>query len=178
MRSTGTGSGGTAVVGTGCTEPSSSTDCSTTAWSIFHGLDNLLWVWNPDRPARADRQFVDYFPGHDTVDVLALDCYGAFEQAYYDDLNALSDGKVMAIGETSHSPFLPLYEAQPKWAYYMNWAVDAPAAGGARPDLDARRAVRACSVLRTRCTGRALTPSVRPAAWSHCNKRPALPVPA
>ncbi len=104
----------------------------------FHGLNNLLWVWNPDRPARADRQFVDYFPGHDRVDVLALDCYGAFEQSYYDDLNALSDGKVMAIGETSHSPSMTEYEAQPKWAYYMNWAVDTPAVGGAQPDLDAR----------------------------------------
>ena len=99
----------------------------------FHRLNNLIWVWNPDRPSRADRQFVDYFPGHDTVDVLALDCYGTFEQSYYDDLNALSDGKVMAIGETSHPPALPLYQAQPKWAYYMNWAVDIPAPGMAAP---------------------------------------------
>ena len=105
----------------------------------FHGLNNLLWVWNPDRPVRADRQFVDYFPGHDTVDVLALDCYGTFEQNYYDDLNALSDGKVMAIGETFHPPPLPVYQTQPKWAYYMNWAVDTPAAGSAdQPSLDAR----------------------------------------
>jgi len=105
----------------------------------FHGLNNLLWVWNPDRPARADRQFVDYFPGHDTVDVLALDCYGTFEQSYYDDLNALSDGKVMGIGETSHPPPLPVYQTQPKWAYYMNWAVDTPAAGSAdQPGIDAR----------------------------------------
>ncbi len=96
----------------------------------FHRLNNLLWVWNPDRPSRADRQFVDYFPGHDMVDVLALDCYGAFEQPYYDDLNALSEGKVLAIGETAHSPAPEVYRTQPKWAYCMKWAVDTPADGG------------------------------------------------
>lgn len=95
-----------------------------------HGLNNLLWVWNPDRPARADRQFVDYFPGHDCVDVLALDSYGPFEQSYYDDLNALSDGKVMAISETYHPPPPDAYRTQPKWAFYMIWAVDTPEDGG------------------------------------------------
>ena len=107
----------------------------------FHHLNNLLWVWNPDRPARADRQFVDYFPGSEYVDVLALDCYGAFEQTYYDDLNALSGGKVMAVGETSHPPPLTSYQTQPKWAYYMNWAVDTLGPGRSahpeRPDLRA-----------------------------------------
>jgi mannan endo-1,4-beta-mannosidase len=88
----------------------------------FHGLDNLLWVWNPDRPARADRQFVDYYPGTEYVDVLALDCYASFEQSYYDDLNALSDGKPMAIGECGKLPPLEIYTTQPKWAFYMQWA--------------------------------------------------------
>jgi hypothetical protein len=90
----------------------------------FHGLKNLLWVWNPDRPSRADRQFVDYFPGLQYVDVLALDCYGAFEQSYYDDLNALSGGKVMAISETGNPPAVSVYATQPKWAYVMRWAMD------------------------------------------------------
>ena len=92
----------------------------------LHGLNNLLWVWNPDRPSRADRQFVDYFPGIEYVDVLALDCYGAFEQSYYDDLNALSGGKVLAIGETHTPPAIPSYDTQPKWAYFMIWASDSP----------------------------------------------------
>jgi mannan endo-1,4-beta-mannosidase len=90
----------------------------------FHHLHNLLWVWNPDRPSRADRQFVDYFPGTEFVDVLALDCYGAYEQSFYDDLNALSDGKPLAIGETFQPPPVAIYEIQPKWAYYMKWASD------------------------------------------------------
>lgn len=90
----------------------------------FHHLTNLLWVWNPDQPARADRQFVDYFPGLEYVDVLGFDCYGAFQQSFYDDLNALSGGKVMAISETSNPPAISVYQTQPKWAYYMCWSID------------------------------------------------------
>jgi mannan endo-1,4-beta-mannosidase len=92
----------------------------------FHHLTNLLWVWNPDQPARADRQFVDYFPGLEYVDVLGFDCYGAFQQSFYDDLNALSGGKVMGISETSNPPAIDVYKFQPKWAYYMRWSVDKP----------------------------------------------------
>ena len=110
----------------------------------FHHLNNLLWVWNPDRPVRADRQFVDYFPGLDYVDVLALDCYGAYEQSFYDDLNALSSGKVLAISETYDPPALEIYKTQPKWVYYMTWATDTPEDGGppagsnnSRPELRA-----------------------------------------
>lgn len=94
----------------------------------FHHLNNLLWVWNPDQPSRPDRQFVDYFPGLEFVDVLGLDCYGAFQQSFYDDLNALSGGKVMAISETSNPPAISVYQTQPKWCYIMRWAMDkAPA---------------------------------------------------
>jgi mannan endo-1,4-beta-mannosidase len=64
-----------------------------------HKIDNLIWVWNPDRPEREDKQFVDYFPGHEYVDVLSLDTYGGYNQSYYDDLNALSGGKPMGISE-------------------------------------------------------------------------------
>jgi mannan endo-1,4-beta-mannosidase len=90
----------------------------------FHHLNNLLWVWNCDQPTRPDKQFVDYFPGPQYVDVFALDCYGPFQQSFYDDLNALSNGKVMAIAETSDPPAIPVYQNQPKWAYYMRWAMD------------------------------------------------------
>jgi hypothetical protein len=69
-----------------------------------------------------DRQFVDYFPGQQYVDVLSFDDYGIFEQHYYDELNALSDGKVMAIGETGNPPAAAIYEQQPKWTWYMIWA--------------------------------------------------------
>ena len=89
----------------------------------FHKLNNLIWVWNPDRPEREDRQFVDYFPGQEYVDVLALDTYEAYKQSYYDDLNAISDGKPLAVSECgSNVPPLEIFQKQPKWAYYMVWA--------------------------------------------------------
>jgi mannan endo-1,4-beta-mannosidase len=87
-----------------------------------HKLRNLIWVWNVDQPSQPDRQFVDYFPGQQYVDVLSLDDYGAFQQHYYDELNALSDGKVLAIGETGMPPTIPIYREQPKWTWYMIWA--------------------------------------------------------
>ncbi len=88
-----------------------------------HKLNNLIWVWNPDRPEREDRQFIDYFPGHPYVDVLALDTYQGYKQSYYDDLNALSDGKPLAISECgANVPPLDIFKTQPKWAYYMIWA--------------------------------------------------------
>jgi mannan endo-1,4-beta-mannosidase len=92
----------------------------------YHHLNNLIWVWNCDQPAREDRQFVDYFPGQQYVDVLALDDYAAFHQRYYDEMNALSDGKVMAIAETFSPPPIETYSTQPKWAYWMRWALDRP----------------------------------------------------
>jgi mannan endo-1,4-beta-mannosidase len=100
----------------------------------FHKLTNLIWVWNPDQPSTPDRQFVDYFPGHDVVDVLALDDYGPFQQSYYDDLNALSDGKVMAISECGNNfPTLDVYRTQPKWAYVMRWSFEPSRTPATRP---------------------------------------------
>jgi mannan endo-1,4-beta-mannosidase len=90
----------------------------------FHHLNNLLWVWNCDQPMREDRQFVDYFPGQQYVDILALDDYGAFQQRFYDEMNALSDGKVLAIAETGRPPTINIYGTQPKWTYWMRWATD------------------------------------------------------
>jgi hypothetical protein len=88
----------------------------------YHKLKNLIWVWNCDQPSQPDRQFVDYFPGQQFVDVLALDCYGQFQQRFYEEMNSLSDGKVMAISECGSPPGLDIYKTQPKWTYYMPWA--------------------------------------------------------
>ncbi len=87
-----------------------------------HKLTNLIWVWNVDQPILPDRQFVDYFPGQQYVDVLSLDDYSIFQQRFYDELNALSDGKVLAIGETANPPEISIYQRQPKWTWYMIWS--------------------------------------------------------
>jgi mannan endo-1,4-beta-mannosidase len=106
-----------------------------------HKLTNLIWVWNVDQPSLPDRQFVDYFPGQQYVDVLSLDDYSVFQQRFYDELNALSDGKVMAIGETAVPPAPAIYEKQPKWTWYMIWA----GLAGGRP----RRATTTAATLPT-----------------------------
>lgn len=94
-----------------------------------HQLKNLIWVWNIDRPAREDREFVDYFPGQQYVDVLALDDYHDYQQRYYDELNALSDGKILAISECGNPPTPEIYKTQPKWTWWMKWAVGKPQPG-------------------------------------------------
>ncbi|HEX8325446.1 MAG TPA: glycosyl hydrolase [Tepidisphaeraceae bacterium] len=107
-----------------------------------HKLTNLIWVWNADQPSQPDRQFVDYFPGHDTVDVLSFDNYGTFQQRFYDEMNALSEGKPMAIGECSMPPAPDDYKTQPKWAWYMVWA---QMAGPPRPRRASTRNAAAAS---------------------------------
>ncbi|MBC8109051.1 MAG: hypothetical protein H7Z14_20870 [Anaerolineae bacterium] len=98
-----------------------------------HRLTNLIWVWNIDRPAREDREFVDYFPGEKYVDVLALDDYHDYQQHYYDELNALSDSKVLAISECGQPPTPEIYKTQPKWTWWMPWAKDRPPAVSTQP---------------------------------------------
>ncbi|HEY1923340.1 MAG TPA: glycosyl hydrolase [Tepidisphaeraceae bacterium] len=110
-------------------------------WDRFvnhHKLTNIIWIWSVDQPSKPDRQFVDYFPGQQYVDVLTLDDYSRFQQWFYDDLNALSDGKVMAIAETGNPPMIPTYTDQPKWTYYMLWAGMAGSTRRLRPDAAPR----------------------------------------
>ncbi|HPG41468.1 MAG TPA: glycosyl hydrolase [bacterium] len=90
-----------------------------------HKLSNLIWVWSVDRPNKDKPQmnFANFFPGEKYVDVLALDVYGSdFNQAYYDSLNKLSNGKPMVLGEVGNPPSLEILQAQPRWSYWVIWA--------------------------------------------------------
>ncbi|MGC9944060.1 MAG: glycosyl hydrolase [Verrucomicrobiota bacterium] len=89
----------------------------------YHHLDNLVWVWSLDRPARADRQFVDYNPGTNFFDIAALDVYGSdFSQSYYDDLLVQSAGKPIALAEVGPPPSVAVLKRQPDWTWWMSWA--------------------------------------------------------
>jgi mannan endo-1,4-beta-mannosidase len=89
----------------------------------YHKINNLIWVWSVDRPAKPERRFVYYFPGIQFVDILSLDVYGSdFNQAYYDTLASLSDGKLMTLAEVGNPPSSEILRNQPKWAYYITWA--------------------------------------------------------
>jgi len=100
-----------------------------------HGINNLVWVWNVDRPTSAGRRFQDYFPGADAFDVASLDAYDSdFRQSYYEELLRLAAGKPVALAEVGPPPTLEVLERQPRWAWWMTWAemVGAKDAGTAR----------------------------------------------
>lgn len=88
-----------------------------------HGLNNLLWVWNPNAPNESSDEYDPYFPGIDKVDVLAADIYNNdFRQSYYDKLLRLAQGKPIGIGESGELPDpVTLSQTQSKWVYTMTW---------------------------------------------------------
>jgi mannan endo-1,4-beta-mannosidase len=90
----------------------------------YHHLNNLVWIWSVDRPSTPERQFADYFPGRDYFDIAALDVYrNDFQESYYDDLLKLTAGKPVALAEVGPAPTLAVLEQQPKWTWWMLWAV-------------------------------------------------------
>ncbi|WP_187355304.1 glycosyl hydrolase [Paenibacillus tengchongensis] len=89
-----------------------------------HGLNNLLWVWSPNAESSWAYDSQPYYPGHDEVDVLAMDIYNNdFRDSYYNKLNKLSGGRVIAVGENGELPDMEmLREKQPRYAYFMTWS--------------------------------------------------------
>jgi mannan endo-1,4-beta-mannosidase len=90
-----------------------------------YGLNNLLWVWNANK-MNYDHQntgpYLDYYPGHDTVDILATDIYGGdYRDRHYKDLLDVAEGRPVALGEIGTVPQPGLLESQPQWAWFMIW---------------------------------------------------------
>jgi len=89
----------------------------------YHKLNNLVWVWNVDRPGTPIRKFSNFYPGNDYLDILSLDVYGSdFNQAYYDSLVALSNGKPINFGEVGQPPLPTILDKQPLWTSWVIWA--------------------------------------------------------
>lgn len=87
-----------------------------------HGLHNLVWVWNANAPRHDAGPYADFYPGHDVVDVLAADVYGAdYRQSHHDELLDLAAGRPIALGEIGEVPDPDLFAAQPRWAWFMIW---------------------------------------------------------
>lgn len=89
-----------------------------------HHLKNLIWEWSVDRiSGKPEREYTEYFPGIDFVDVLCLDVYRKdFDRTYYDKLVALSQGKPLALAEVGNPPPPEILAQQPLWTYYAVWA--------------------------------------------------------
>jgi len=87
-----------------------------------HHLNNLIWVWNTDRPSPNAGKLADFYPGAQYVDVVTIDIYGEFLQSYYDTMLSIAGDKPVALGEVGAMPSLDVLAKQPRWAYFMVWS--------------------------------------------------------
>jgi mannan endo-1,4-beta-mannosidase len=89
------------------------------------GLNNLLWVWNANKVNDEGNAgpYRDYFPGLDTVDILATDVYHSdYRDSHYTQLLELAQGKPVALGEIGAVPDPTIFIRQPRWAWFMIWS--------------------------------------------------------
>lgn len=88
-----------------------------------HGLNNLIWVWNPNARNAWSFDEAPYYPGGDFVDALAADIYNNdYQQRHYDELLRLGEGRPIGIGENGELPNIEALRAsQPRYAWFMTW---------------------------------------------------------
>jgi mannan endo-1,4-beta-mannosidase len=100
----------------------------------FHGLNNLLWVFNANEINSNVDPYADFYPGHDVVDILATDVYRqGFAEKDYQSLSALAGQKPIALGEVGKVPPPELLEKQPRWAWFMVWNDTSTLSDGLEP---------------------------------------------
>jgi mannan endo-1,4-beta-mannosidase len=89
-----------------------------------HKLNNLIWVWSPDKPLYGLKE---YYPGDKYVDIVACDIYPVkdtsvvFRQVWYNELLEIAGNKPLAIGECGVMPSEEILKAQPRWVWFMCW---------------------------------------------------------
>lgn len=96
-------------------------------FTIYHKLNNLIWVWNANAPRDwKDDEAYEYelfYPGTEYVDVLAADVYkGDYKQSHHDELLALAEGKPITLGEIGVAPDTSIFSTQDQWSWFMMWA--------------------------------------------------------
>lgn len=100
----------------------------------FHGLNNLIWVFNANEINSNVDPYADFYPGHDVVDILATDVYRqGFADKDYQTLSALAGKKPIALGEVGKVPPPELLEKQPRWAWFMVWNDTSTLSDGLEP---------------------------------------------
>jgi len=88
----------------------------------FHGLNNLLWVYNANEVGENVLTYQDCYPGDDVVDILATDVYRrGFAQEDYEQLLDLAGDRPIALGEVGRLPSTEILEQQPRWTWFMLW---------------------------------------------------------
>lgn len=88
----------------------------------FHGLNNLIWVFNTNEVKFTVDPHATYFPGHDVVDIFATDVYSqGYDSLNYTQLLGLAGDKPIALGEVGTAPTVELLKKQPRWTWFMSW---------------------------------------------------------
>jgi mannan endo-1,4-beta-mannosidase len=89
-----------------------------------HRLNNMLWVWSPNRPWLGVEEF---YPGDEYVDVLGSDIYPVkdhpevYRQEWYSRMVGLAKNKPLALTEFSVLPSEKTLRKQPRWVWMMAW---------------------------------------------------------
>jgi mannan endo-1,4-beta-mannosidase len=89
------------------------------------GLTNLIWVWDVQDFSSLATDVVNYNPGDEYWDVLALDFYDAgsgFSTEKYATIVKAAKGKPIAIGECQELPTANELISQKKWTFFMSWS--------------------------------------------------------
>ncbi|KAK3376135.1 glycoside hydrolase family 26 protein [Lasiosphaeria ovina] len=86
--------------------------------TVFHGLDNLLWVWNSVAP--------EWYPGDATVDIVSADVYaqgnGPMSTQYNQLIDLGRDSKMIAAAEVGAAPLPDLLQAYgAHWLWFAVW---------------------------------------------------------
>ncbi len=98
----------------------------------FHGLNNLIWVFNCNELTEGQDGYEVQYPGANLVDILATDVYrGGFAIKDYESMLRVAAGKPIALGEVGAPPSVEILRAQPKWSWFMVWGD--PGGGGGTP---------------------------------------------
>lgn len=85
----------------------------------FHGLNNLIWVWNSPAPG--------WYPGDDYVDILSTDIYAKAHDygplsSDYAFVRSFSQKKPAALGENGPIPDPDLLQSsQTSWLWFLTW---------------------------------------------------------
>ncbi len=88
----------------------------------FHGLNNLIWVYNTNEFKKGVDPHETYYPGDDVVDILATDVYTEdFNKKNYEQLLELAGDKLIALGEVGNVPTPEKLQNQPRWVWFMKW---------------------------------------------------------
>ena len=88
----------------------------------FHGLNNLIWVYNCNEVKTNVDPYETYYPGDEYVDIVATDVYTeGFNDMNYEQIIELAKNKPIALGEVGTPPTPEIIQKQPRWTWFMNW---------------------------------------------------------